>query len=454
MEPAQFAKALQLGLGRAILWLQEHDAAPYRDAILECCLHNTAYDPQVEGIRVDYLLEVMALTGDRPWFEQRVLDALREPPGDAEPAYEVVWDIYQLCELALEFARGGDEAARVALYQRFEAHAQTGYDLGAIQIISLDGLQGFLHVAAKLGGHPNKHSFTGVLSPADVAARKVGEEAFATAIGEARRSDATIAAYVDWAIGAALWPVSDRPSAPAVGATAEPKRVRTGGPLDSLTYAELRDGIVSGRSDFTYMNLRRWAKAAGTEALLAAALGLESERDPDRLLCYLYIFTQRAYPLELSTILNLARHDQTEVTWRAGQALEMFEHPDVRQLALDYLTSPERGSWAVDLLVRNYAVGDAPLIRQGLRAQRDQWHQHGFGIGVRQLFETHREPELVPTLLDLYELGPCSFCRQHVLELLHEFGALPDWMLREAVFDSYDETREWARALPHLPSSN
>ena len=40
MNKRAFRRALRYGFGRAILHLQQHDAAPYRDDILDGCLHD------------------------------------------------------------------------------------------------------------------------------------------------------------------------------------------------------------------------------------------------------------------------------------------------------------------------------------------------------------------------------------------------------------------------------
>ena len=53
MNPRAFRRALRYGFGRAILHLQHHDAAPYRDAILDGCLHDWTFLPHLHGRRVD-----------------------------------------------------------------------------------------------------------------------------------------------------------------------------------------------------------------------------------------------------------------------------------------------------------------------------------------------------------------------------------------------------------------
>jgi hypothetical protein len=50
MQLSQFEYTLKLGLGRPLVYLHTHDATPYHDVILDACLRNTSYDPQIEGI--------------------------------------------------------------------------------------------------------------------------------------------------------------------------------------------------------------------------------------------------------------------------------------------------------------------------------------------------------------------------------------------------------------------
>lgn len=64
MNQQQFADYLFQGLGRPYLYLQQHDAAPYREQLLHACVYNPIYDPQCEGSRATYLHEMILLTHD------------------------------------------------------------------------------------------------------------------------------------------------------------------------------------------------------------------------------------------------------------------------------------------------------------------------------------------------------------------------------------------------------
>ncbi len=72
MEFAEFQRILNIGLGRAILYLQQHSASPYRDAILYAV---PDMSPRSIGSwkadHADYLWEVIQLTGEPEFFKQR-----------------------------------------------------------------------------------------------------------------------------------------------------------------------------------------------------------------------------------------------------------------------------------------------------------------------------------------------------------------------------------------------
>jgi hypothetical protein len=87
MDEEQFRRLLRLGLGRAIVHARDHEASPFRDLILDACLHCYAYDPQIEGTRADYMLELIELTPEKELYWNEVLKAL---PGSGDD-----WDAVQ-----------------------------------------------------------------------------------------------------------------------------------------------------------------------------------------------------------------------------------------------------------------------------------------------------------------------------------------------------------------------
>ena len=143
MEEPEFKKFLHQGLGRVILFLMQHDAAPYREAILDACLHNRAYDPQVEGSRADYMHEVIELTGEVSDYRGEILKSLASSNEH--------WDTGQLFGLAGIFARHGDGEARQAMYARFRADCAQGHEVGIRALLELDNTDALIFIANYYG---------------------------------------------------------------------------------------------------------------------------------------------------------------------------------------------------------------------------------------------------------------------------------------------------------------
>jgi hypothetical protein len=68
MDENESRRLLHLGSERAIIYAKEHDVRNFRDVILDACLHCYAYDPQCEGTRADYMLELVNLMPDKEFF--------------------------------------------------------------------------------------------------------------------------------------------------------------------------------------------------------------------------------------------------------------------------------------------------------------------------------------------------------------------------------------------------
>jgi hypothetical protein len=151
MQIEEFQRILQCGLGRVILYLQEHDATPYQEYILDACLHNNAYDPQSEDNKAQYLYEIIQLTHKESFYREAILNAMATAPlPTPEFSVDIDWDVSQFFAFGLIFAQQGDEEARQAMYQLFIKRASRICEFGADELIDLDGLDGFIFVARHL----------------------------------------------------------------------------------------------------------------------------------------------------------------------------------------------------------------------------------------------------------------------------------------------------------------
>ena len=147
MTEISFDVALQRGLGRAILSLCERgDGAAHRDAILHACRNNLAYDPQIEGDRGQYLVDVLEASGDLDWHLPRLREALW------------ISDFYfdQLADICGRLTKRGIADFRKDLYDawnlRFASGSEDGgsHTDGAEVLIRLDGAEGWRFVARRL----------------------------------------------------------------------------------------------------------------------------------------------------------------------------------------------------------------------------------------------------------------------------------------------------------------
>lgn len=418
LDPVQFRHFLHNGRGRAILELQTHDAAPHREAILYSCLHDTVFDRQF-GDDAQYIYEAIGLTGERTFYRDALLAALREP--------QEVYYLGQICDLLRLFATDGDHAARRALYEAFDREQ----DYNAMfAVVALDGLPGFLHVAESVGASTladeewwEREYFLSQLDD------RHGAEVVRETVAAAAARSPEIAAYV-----AAIEKQRRQPKT---------KRVR----FDPATmgYRELKE-IVTSNGRWSPASLRRWGCGASDDELTRLAQDVLAETNPKRRAAYLHVFAERQFPLGHEALIPLIDSAEPRERNAATAALSNFSHPEVRALALHLLTT-KQAQRGVALLRGNYRDGDYALIEAALAqpTARDEADQHWFEMEIRQLVEDKPTPAATSTLLSIYEQGRCLLCRYSTVKLLHRLGTLPESIRHECEFDANFDLRDAAR---------
>lgn len=188
MNQRAFRRALRYGFGRAVLHLRDHDAAPYRDDILDGCLHFWGFDGDFDQDRSNYLFEIISLTGARAFYQERILEAV-ESAGDDR-------DGRQLFALARLFAEDGDEQARAALERALTRLPFDG-DL-AEHVIMLNGPAGLARVLRlrldKMESERDEERDVTDLGPwiIEEAAQRWGKSAFERGMRDVGRADPRI----------------------------------------------------------------------------------------------------------------------------------------------------------------------------------------------------------------------------------------------------------------------
>jgi hypothetical protein len=416
-----FLEKLAGGFGRIVLFLQENDAQPFRAAILDSCLHHRAFDRQTESYRTDYLFDIIQATGEPEFYATHIRRALATE--GEEYSYE------QLYELAARLARNGDKDARQVIYARFGRQAISQNTTGAEEIVSLDGMAGYLFVAAQWQRWPlteEDHWYEGLLL--EQLEEQLGQEQAPQALGQASQTQHKLGVY--------LTEVRQKKQQWQTWQ----KKVQ---PTSALTYDDLKTRIADPTHTMHWPKWRSWARRLDTETLARLAQDLLTETDRVPLLKLLYLFREKAFPLAIDRLLVLAQGRDEDLAEAARWALGNLSDGRIRALAEQLWTDETAVVTAVELLQNNFVDGDYERITQRLSQEMPADEFHSLGMAIRDLVKANLSPNAIPTLLALYEHGRCVLCRHRAVELLASLGPLPPWILAEGRYDADTGTRSW-----------
>jgi hypothetical protein len=417
MDREQFRTWLRMGLGRAILYARDHDVRESRDLILDACLHCHAYDPQTEGTRAGFMLELLDLIPEKDFYYDAVLKAL---PGSGDD-----WDAAQRFRFAACLAMDGNERAKHAMYESFAPGPRMAEAI-AISFLKMDGVSGWLFAVEKLGAllmaTTEKADLGWLLS---VANESLGEQQTRDALRKAGAENPRIEAYR----------LAEEASRNGLD-----ERLSRSSEMISATYEQLKPKLT----EMTFTWITSWGERASDPDIEQAAKGLAAARNPREQFAHLRIFARRRFPLDIQLLLGLVDVEQERVGWAALKALSQITDQAVRELAFRLVET--RGRWrreAIELLVRNFTPGDHAIALRWFEREDDQETRHAFGSDLIDFWKAHPdEGTEVVMLRALYEKGPCSFCREQAVRRLIELNALSEDLRAECAYDASDEIRD------------
>lgn len=432
LTPQQFRSALHKGLGRAVIHVLEHGNDGICSDLLEACLHARSYDPQLEGSRAFWLLEMIEATGKETDFHDAILDALAEVE-DGSP--NSTWDAAQLCDFALYYARRGDQRANRLLYQvhRERPIADSPW-LGARQILDLHGLEGLALMAVSAGERILSGAWVDASQVAYFSAcEEYGRATVEKYLREAASGNAALEAFVEQEVGEDDEGVGGNPHV---------------GRAQPLPFEVVLEAVGEARWEFGYQ-YRWFGKHADAAELRIFFDRLRVEKDPEIVLRCLWVFDDRELPEIAPRVFEQLELSDERLSWAAASALANTTHPHVRQAALAHLEEDSYGHLArgVTMLQNNYRSEDAAIIFNRLPtgesdSEEARERNHNLGWQIRELAEQHTDPALAPCLLWLYEYGPCSMCRTRAVRHLSEWNALSEAAAKECRLDAAEEIRE------------
>ena len=436
----ELRRLLYGGFGRAILLLREEGLTRHRDLVLHYCTRWNAHDKYLTESRADYLYPLLVESSEVRWFRDRIMDALCavRDHGDAR----------QLFDFAALFARDGDSAARDAIHEKYLCNDTDDPFTGAEALIRLCGTDGLITVldliglSSGVGREPweDNSLVEDAEETCGIEAVRLALQAASASPGVARVLERISSVYSPFKTYAEIRAMREEDLQRRRTRQAYPYEI----PEDALWW-EVKNHPLFDRI------CSEWARVAPDEQLQTALDDVLAENEPKRLhrllLALRLAARRRELPTDPSGLLKLiGSGDQTTVL-RALGVLEHLSHPAVRDLAFRLMDDPKWSYRAVGLLTCNHEPGDHETILHLIERESNPDNLHIIGIDVRKVYKENPSPEGIEPLLLVYKKGPCSMCRCGVVELLHEMDALPDWMIRECVYDAYSETRELASKL-------
>jgi hypothetical protein len=234
---------------------------------------------------------LVQLSGDEAWFQQQILDALASPRDD--------FDLENLFDFALIYAREGDRRARMLMYEQCARQIAAVDEAGAYQLIDLEGTEGFLFLASLIGERGESDSYLWDGYHLLVRLEETGATANLMELrAAAGRRYPFVGVYLDRVAAAA-----ERKQAEA---QARPQ-------LRGQPYARIEQHIEASNGRFSFVQLKRWGQEAPDEELRQAVDDLLRQTEPQPLIAYLAIFRKRAFPQGFEPLLPLVRQPHERV---------------------------------------------------------------------------------------------------------------------------------------------
>lgn len=443
LDAAQFSSALQKGQGRVILHARQYGLADFENVIIEACLHDQSYDLQCEPDRTDWILEVVATSGIESQIIQKLIPQLDAP-------LESISGTSHRCRIARRLAQRGYEETRRSVYSYFRKEGSDFWDIGGIEdIILLDKTDGLRYVAEQLGSFiqsdPNFKAADWPVRIFDEDQKNEGEgrriletaALFSPAIAVYLRhidDNKKAEANSDMPITASTSTVNMNPSEAARKARTE--KLKTSSTADVIQLIECEDQSTN-RPWF-----KGWGRQASKESLIVVFEAMLQEQEVSRLCTYLRIFIGGILTEFDARMLQYSDHSDPAVRRLANLAISNYSHPDVRRLALEQLKNSHWQDDQLELLKRNYQLGDAKIVEALLHAPEDRDKLHGLVLNLVRLFDVNHVVESANCLYFVYEESPCSLCREGAVKNLMEIGTIPDWLREECRYDSSEEIRK------------
>jgi len=454
MTEKEFSQALRRGLGSAIIELKNSDnKAIYRSIILRYCLRDISYDWQIEGTKGDFLYFAICASGERAYFESAIIEKFLSRNNDNL--------LCQLADVLSCCAKGGSALAKDALHAKYEYFlTKKGrlvknfknriidegfqWEKVALHLFTLDGFSAFTRYATDIGEllckNPGGSNVLYYDSFITEAGGIFGKKRINVFLDKAYEKSNAIKAIMDTLKREEL-------------SRKQYQEKRKGGQVTVEVLAKTAREMASGEINHygPIIRLRRpfLKNATDTDVLELAHIVLREKNETVKglLLCIFLSNSawNKPFPLGVAPLLEYAQSNNEVLFENALDRLAEFKDSKVHDMAVQLLKDKGIKSSALGLLKNNYRKSDDPIIAEAIKKassipQRVQ-------SDIIDIYSRHRSANAFPILRYVYEKGICSHCRFGIVITMHQCKVLPDDILAECLYDSYEDTRNYAKRL-------
>ena len=451
MTEKEFLQTLRRGLGSAIIELKNNvKKTEYRDVILRCCLRDISYDQQSEGTKGYYLYDAILASGEPEYFESIIIDKFHSRCNYgllcqiASILYRYAYDGSNLAKDALIAKYNFFVAKKGRLIQRPPQYEGWQWDEVAYRLLCIDGFTAFKQFAIVVGNiRLNNPCDRNAFDPwficrAENMFSKKRIDNFYNSMYE--KSNA-IKALVDSIKSDELSTEQERTEQDHVTVLALVQAA-----TDAATDKNPRHKMylnrkkIGLRSSFSFVT-----QASETEILELANSVLREENETVKALLLNCFFCRKPFPLEISPLMEYAQSENELLAEAAIECLKEFKDKRVHDLAVHLLKTKGLKSFALALLRKNYKKTDDVIIAGVIKKSASI--PHHVQQDIQDIYNRFRSVYALPILLHVYQKGECSYCRKNIVSAMNHCGVLSDKILEECLFDSYDDTRKYAKRL-------
>lgn len=424
-----FSLAMHKGLGRAYLHVHQYGDKGFEEIIENAILHNLVFDVQSEGSRADWLFSILKETKQLQCYEDFLLSNFDNIEED--------WDYDQGFDLLYHLAKNGNQKAREKLYQEFDKQQFNESWIGGEQIIELDGIKGFLHVAEMIGKRLNEDSdyWEDDYLLNDVKER-FGKDEVEKALKENRRVSKHLEYY--------LQNIKVRTKG-----TPETKEQRTERIRQQWPVEQIKDDVKKAKGEIPG-RYTTFGKYASEEDIKDIFEQLQKEKRVPQIIRLLWIFRRRELPEINDNLISYTKNKDKDLASAAISALANSKDKRLNKLARDVMSTEDwnHAVYGIELLIKNYEKGDEKKIEKLLNSRPNSLGRddiHNVVYDLVNLAEKNYCDNLRNILIWIYENSPCMNCRGRGVKLMVEHDSISEDMINECSFDGDKEIREMVK---------